>query len=524
MASNRRITGFFKPTPDASSSSGPPDESSGWDLRLPPRIFATDRYPDARLNVYSRPDILTAVCKVLRGKPEFERILNSSLGSLFRLRISECPMSCKLIHALLCRQVLSKKKYELWTVFGGYPLCFSLLEFGAVTGLSCAEFSEDYDPDLDPSADSSDACFWDELIGTNRKTTLADISKTFKDRKTTDPLKKLRLALILIVDGYVEMLKDVDSFLSFPWDRESFLKTISTMRPDIKNKLQYKSFRLQGFPLALQLVAYRNIPYLLDKIPGSADPCTFLDWFPVGIPKNNLPLTDVLSIEHSTKPPEEGWGEWDDEVKDKKISFLISQIQDSHIFTKNDWPGGDCSLPLISLTTKKDDVIHMKHVVPMRKQGSAKLRFNQSPPKSKRDATRCSFTSNDKTFEDFKSSVERESSSPLGESEMMFKKLSAQNMSLTAQLRAFRYNRYRRYQPRRKTAKLSFATDLKLPKRSTTVPPEEVIARTPSSSKPPLSPEDNFESQHNWDQYVTPEGAVDPVTDQTSSPTKDGNK
>ncbi|EOA34050.1 hypothetical protein CARUB_v10021549mg [Capsella rubella] len=339
MVSNRRITGFFKPTPDASSSSGLPDEASGWDLRLPPRIFATDRYPDARLNVYSRPDILTVVCKVLRGTPEFERILNSSLGSLFRLRICECPMSCKLIHALLCRQVLSKKKYELWTVFGGYPLRFSLLEFGVVSGLSCAEFPEDYDPELDPCADSSDASFWDELIGPNRKTTLADISKTFEDRETTDPEKKLRLALILIVDGvliassqthkptfkYVEMLRDVDAFLSFPWGRESFLKTISTMRPDIKclsqpstkkprlhtkcttplqtfiDQLQQKSFRLQGFPLALQLLAYRNIPSLLDKIHGSADRRTFLDWFSVGIPKNNLPLTDVLSIEHSDK-------------------------------------------------------------------------------------------------------------------------------------------------------------------------------------------------------------------------------
>ncbi|EOA12199.1 hypothetical protein CARUB_v10012789mg [Capsella rubella] len=233
MPSNRRITKFFKPSSDApSSSSQPPpcspspDVSADWDKFLPPRGFATDRYPDARLNVYSRPDILTVICDVLRGSKELDKILLSPLGSLFRLRISECPISGKLIHALLCRQLLSKKKYEMWTVFGGYPMRFSLFEFGAVTGLSCGEFPEDYDPES--TYEDADECY--ELIGADRKSTLADLAKTFEDPLTTDPEKKLRLALLLIVDGvliassqthrptprYVGMLHDIDSFLDFP--------------------------------------------------------------------------------------------------------------------------------------------------------------------------------------------------------------------------------------------------------------------------------------------------------------------
>jgi len=103
------------------------DDTNDLDTRLPPRLFATDRYPDARLNIYSRPDILTEICDVLKGTKEMETILDSCFGSLFSLRVSECPISGKLVHALFCRQLVTKQKYEMLTVFGGQPLRFSLV-------------------------------------------------------------------------------------------------------------------------------------------------------------------------------------------------------------------------------------------------------------------------------------------------------------------------------------------------------------------------------------------------------------
>ena len=90
-----------------------------------------------------------------------------------------------------------------------------------------------------------------------------------------DHWKKIRIALIIIVDGvliahkqqaratprYVKMLKNLKTFFAFPWGRESFVKTISCMKPpkpSFKNgndpvswlvrKLKQDSFRLQGFP------------------------------------------------------------------------------------------------------------------------------------------------------------------------------------------------------------------------------------------------------------------------------------
>ncbi|KAL0758776.1 hypothetical protein Bca101_074926 [Brassica carinata] len=67
----------------------------------------------------------------------------------------------------------------------------------------------------------------------------------------------------------------ISTFFAFPWGRESFLKTISCMKPPefVKNKckdhvatlirkLRQDSFRVQGFPRSLQLVAFPAIPEL----------------------------------------------------------------------------------------------------------------------------------------------------------------------------------------------------------------------------------------------------------------------
>ena len=35
--------------------------------------------------------------------------------------------------------------------------------------------------------------------------------------------------------------------------------------------------------------------------------------------------------------PVDGWGEWDDEVRDKKLDCIIEKINAGHIFTKPEW-------------------------------------------------------------------------------------------------------------------------------------------------------------------------------------------
>ncbi|OAP18985.1 hypothetical protein AXX17_AT1G38890 [Arabidopsis thaliana] len=292
------------------------DDTNDLDTRLPPRLFATDRYPDARLNIYSRPDILTVICDVLKGSKEMETILDSCFGSLFSLRVSECPISGKLVHALLCRQLVTKQKYEMWTVFGGQPLRFSLVEFGSVTGLPCGEFPEEYEPDFFPRRENGTNDYWDVLIGEDKNATLADVSSKFQALKGIENPLKLPLSLLLIVDGVL-------------------IANNQTHRPTFKSN--------------------------------------FLSLF--------LQMTVIPMLSVNTN--EDGWGEWDDEVRDKKVLYLIEQISKCHNFTKKEWPGGYADLPLIYVNEKELVVQHKKYIVIRKKKLSPTSSSKGTPSKTK---------------------------------------------------------------------------------------------------------------------------------------------
>nr|VDD01752.1 unnamed protein product [Brassica rapa] len=274
------------------------------DLRLPPRLFATDRFPTRRLNIYSSPDLLPFIRNVLRDTPEFETIRRSCFGKLFDLPARQCPVSCKLIHAFLTRQLVCLPKNTLWSAFGGSPFRYGLEEFGTVTGLPCGSYPERYNPNTGKAIVAGKDRVWKRLFGKKKFVTIADLCRMLETDKDMDGWKKIRIALIIIVDGvliahkqearptprYVRMVENLKTFLAFPWGRESFLKTISCMKPPkfvpkkcedpvatLVKTLKQRSYRLQGFPLSLQLVAFRAIPLLLDYIPAPSNNLTVMD-------------------------------------------------------------------------------------------------------------------------------------------------------------------------------------------------------------------------------------------------------
>ena len=245
------------------------------DLRLPPRLFATDRLPTKRLNIYSSPEILPFLRHVLRDTKEFQIIGESCFGKLFDIPARQCPVSAKQIHSFLTRQLICLPKNTLWSVFGGNPLRYGFQEFWSVTGLNCAYFPEGYHPDTVKPVVAGKDEVWKRLFGKKTMVTIAELCLMLEEDKKMDHWKKIRIALIIIVDGvliahkqqaratprYVKMLKNLKTFFAFPWGRESFVKTISCMKPpkpSFKNgndpvswlvrKLKQDSFRLQGFP------------------------------------------------------------------------------------------------------------------------------------------------------------------------------------------------------------------------------------------------------------------------------------
>nr|VDD53645.1 unnamed protein product [Brassica oleracea] len=322
-------------------------DPSSPDLRLPPRLFATDRFPTRRHNIYSSPDLLPFIRNVLRDTPKFETIRRSCFGKLFDLSARQCPVSCKLIHAFLTRQLVCLPKNTLWSAFGGFPFRYGLEEFGTVTGLPCGSYPERYNPKTGKAIVAGKDRVWKRLFGKKKFVTIADLCRMLETDKDMDRWKKIRIALIIIVDGvliahkqeahptprYVRMVENLKTFLAFPWGRESFLKTISCMKPPsfvpkkcedpvatLVKTLKQRSFRLQGFPLSLQLVAFRAIPLLLDYIPAPLNNLTLMDLEDGTLPQHksinaihirrvefdpNLVVTPFIPIESEPQP---GWG------------------------------------------------------------------------------------------------------------------------------------------------------------------------------------------------------------------------
>ena len=274
-----------------------------------------------RLKVYSKPDILCFLSHVLHGSDEFEIIRNSCFGRLFDIPARQSLVSHKLLHSLLCRQILPLQEYKLWPVVGGSPFRFSLAEFHTVTGLPCGPFPADYEtPSFNIRNPAKDP-LWRKLLGPDSHITIADIGHMLETDQTIPKDKRLRLALIMIVDGvliahkqvakptlhYVRMVDNLEDFFNFPWGRESFLKTITCMKPptDAENPvaalaqiLQQTTYRLTGFPLALQLVAFKAIPLLAAKIPAPHYTLKLLDLEEGHLPPHgSIHLEDFLTVE-----------------------------------------------------------------------------------------------------------------------------------------------------------------------------------------------------------------------------------
>ena len=221
--------------------------------------------------------------------------------------------------------------------------------------------------------------------------------------------RRLQLALIMIVDGvliahkqtarptlkYVQMVDNVQSFLQFPWGRESFIKTIYCMKPPMDEKdpvgtlvdvLKQTSYRLTGFPLALQLVAFRAMPLLLNKIPAPPNALTLADMTEGHLPQHSsLSLSDFLSAEadplvsalspyvflfpgftnsiyfmplqlqvtaliETPQPPTS----FPNEPADERVQYMETLIEQKHKFHTWEWPGGDVSEPLTTVQTDEE--------------------------------------------------------------------------------------------------------------------------------------------------------------------------
>lgn len=133
---------------------------------------------------------------------------------------------------------------------------------------------------------------WESLFGDIENPTTAWIlDRLIMGKKYKDPLTRFRLALLLIVEGIlcptsgttnvtaevVEMVADVDTFLKYPWGRESFKLTVDSAKAHTASHYVHKTTAIQGFSHAIVLVAACSCPDIVgckgggDSIVGSIE-------------------------------------------------------------------------------------------------------------------------------------------------------------------------------------------------------------------------------------------------------------
>ncbi|CAF1828697.1 unnamed protein product [Brassica napus] len=181
--------------------------------------------------VDSKANVIASVASALKGSSAMDRLLCSQFSKLFRLPVARCPNSTKLIGSLLCQQLITIRKYELWFTFGNHPLCFSVDEFKELTGLNCGVFDvEDSESEV-----NEPGSMWKQLFDTTvGEIIVVQVLKMLENPYLAD-WKRVPLALIALVDGvlcftnktlkltpkYVEIVSNLESFMNYPWGRTS---------------------------------------------------------------------------------------------------------------------------------------------------------------------------------------------------------------------------------------------------------------------------------------------------------------
>ncbi|KAG2269751.1 hypothetical protein Bca4012_071883 [Brassica carinata] len=74
---------------------------------LPERLFATDRFPNKRVN--TTVDYLLKVRNALNDTPEMAKLLGSCFGGLFKLPAQRMLMG-RFVHSMMTRQVVCNKQ------------------------------------------------------------------------------------------------------------------------------------------------------------------------------------------------------------------------------------------------------------------------------------------------------------------------------------------------------------------------------------------------------------------------------
>ncbi|CAH9083373.1 unnamed protein product [Cuscuta epithymum] len=200
--------------------------------------------------------------------------------------------SGQLIHLLLLHQVRHQPADELWFAVDGKLLKFTYNDFKRVTGIKdqveCATY--DFDKSRLGVVDKYFGGCVDVTYG-KLKAKVEEIRNTLME-PNEDVMDRVKLASLFFVHScllardpptrirpaHLCLVDEFEVFKSCPWSLESYNVTVKSLKKTMKGqpekfqakkkkKPKYRNakFSLYGFPFALQVWAYEELPVLAQK-------------------------------------------------------------------------------------------------------------------------------------------------------------------------------------------------------------------------------------------------------------------
>ncbi|CAF2076537.1 BnaC01g30720D [Brassica napus] len=245
-------------------------------LNLPPRIFAACHEPvGERVNSNHKIKKTKAIIDALEPE-ELEFLQNSTFGKIIAIDENP-PFSGASGQYVVVRLLKVNKKYEVWFLFAGNPIRMSLREFAIVTGLNCAKLPEPTKKKKNPLKEK---IYWNELFGSLKFCTLDIVIDMLKKKVVKSREARIKFACLAITSSilfpsshqpriipeHVELIRDLDEFLDFPWGRASFQSLVTSIVAKDELTLAQSSVAVRGYVDAIQLVLLAEIPQLKEEI------------------------------------------------------------------------------------------------------------------------------------------------------------------------------------------------------------------------------------------------------------------
>ncbi|WZZ72116.1 hypothetical protein YC2023_083486 [Brassica napus] len=246
-------------------------------IEVPDHMFADGEEPvGIRVLAYHRSSGIRSILRVL-SDDEIQFIKDSTFGKFIDLA-DKPALSGRFARYILSRQLNVNKKHQVWFLFAGNPIRFSLREFAIVTGLPCGKFPKK--SRKHKKERMAETQYWPTLFGGTGVVTVSSVIRMLRKKTVVDKEIRIKYALLALVSSvlmptnlkskipkeYVEMIKDLNQFFLFPWGRLAFDMLMTSIKERDEVALCQNTFALKGFVHAMQLAMVEAVPALTEVV------------------------------------------------------------------------------------------------------------------------------------------------------------------------------------------------------------------------------------------------------------------